>query len=73
MVVPLFESIKNLNVIPKEWSQHPLSEPYIGKQIKIVPINDFRRLELVFPVPDLDKEYKSKVIHIRLFQQNMRY
>ena len=64
MVVPLFESIKNLNVTPKDWPQHPMSDKYIGKRIRIVPITDFRELVIVFPLHDLKKEYKSKV---RLF------
>ena len=68
MVVPLFESIKNLNVTPKEWPQHPLSEPYLGKQITIVPIMDFRSLEIVFPIPTLGNEFRSRV---RYFYENM--
>ena len=61
VVIPLFSQIINKNVTPPEWTTHPYSDEYLRKEVSIVPIEDSRRMEILFPIPDLNEFYKSQV------------
>lgn len=66
-VVSLFGKIPNLNVIPPECPAHPLSDPYLGKQVNEI---QGKELQIVFPTESLSKNYKTKVFVVNSFEIN---
>ncbi|XP_061601535.1 insulin-degrading enzyme isoform X2 [Cololabis saira] len=63
MVVNLFEEVENKNVSIPEFPEHPFQEEHLKQFYKVVPIKDIRNLYVTFPIPDLQKYYKSNPGH----------
>ena len=66
VVVPLFEGIKNKNLVPLkfEFKDHPWGADQLKKQLYVAPVNDYNSMQLVFAVPDIYYEqYQISVIH----------
>ncbi|XP_073452147.1 insulin-degrading enzyme isoform X1 [Aquarana catesbeiana] len=63
LLVKLFAEVKNKNVPVPEFPENPFTEQYLKKMYKIVPIKDIRNLYVTFPIPDLQKYYKSNPGH----------
>ena len=61
MTVPLFSSIVNKNLTPKNWPKHPYSENSLNKKIFVVPVKDKRVMNFIFKYPDEVKHYKEGV------------
>ncbi|MFT7806061.1 insulin-degrading enzyme isoform X2 [Arapaima gigas] len=63
MVVKLFAEVENKNVPVPEFPEHPFQEEHLKQFYKVVPIKDIRNLYVTFPIPDLQKYYKSNPGH----------
>ncbi|XP_069609891.1 insulin-degrading enzyme isoform X2 [Ranitomeya imitator] len=63
LLVKLFAEVENKNVPVPEFTENPFQEQYLQKMYKIVPIKDIRNLYVTFPIPDLQKYYKSNPGH----------
>ncbi|XP_067091870.1 insulin-degrading enzyme isoform X2 [Osmerus mordax] len=63
MVVKLFGEVENKNVPVPEFHEHPFQEEHLRQYYKVVPIKDIRNLYVTFPIPDLQKYYKSNPGH----------
>ncbi|XP_023863299.1 insulin-degrading enzyme isoform X1 [Salvelinus sp. IW2-2015] len=63
MVVKLFGEVENKNVPIPEFPEHPFQEEHLRQFYKVVPIKDIRNLYVTFPIPDLQKHYKSNPGH----------
>ncbi|XP_039900586.1 insulin-degrading enzyme isoform X2 [Simochromis diagramma] len=63
MVVKLFGEVENKNVPVPEFPEHPFQEHHLKQFYKVVPIKDIRNLYVTFPIPDLQKYYKSNPGH----------
>ncbi|KAK6481984.1 insulin-degrading enzyme-like isoform X1 [Huso huso] len=63
MVVKLFSEVENKNVPVPEFPEHPFQEEHLRQFYKVVPIKDIRNLYVTFPIPDLQKHYKSNPGH----------
>ncbi|XP_008320371.2 insulin-degrading enzyme isoform X1 [Cynoglossus semilaevis] len=63
MVVKLFGEVENKNVPLPEFPEHPFQEEHLRQFYKVVPIKDIRNLHVTFPIPDLQKYYKSNPGH----------
>ncbi|XP_034408413.1 insulin-degrading enzyme-like [Cyclopterus lumpus] len=63
MVVKLFGEVENKNVPIPEFPEHPFQEEHLKQFYKVVPIQDVRNLYVTFPIPDLQKYYKSNPGH----------
>ncbi|XP_061692661.1 insulin-degrading enzyme isoform X2 [Syngnathoides biaculeatus] len=63
MVVKLFGEVENKNVPIPEFPDHPFQDQYLKQFYKVVPIKDIRNLYVTFPIPDLQKYYKSNPGH----------
>uniref|UniRef100_A0AAZ3RRR4 Insulin-degrading enzyme n=1 Tax=Oncorhynchus tshawytscha TaxID=74940 RepID=A0AAZ3RRR4_ONCTS len=63
MVVKLFAEVENKNVPIPEFPNHPFQEEHLKQFYKVVPIKDIRNLYVTFPIPDLQKYYKSNPGH----------
>ncbi|XP_042081303.1 insulin-degrading enzyme isoform X2 [Haplochromis burtoni] len=63
MVVKLFGEVENKNVPVPEFPEHPFQEQHLKQFYKVVPIKDIRNLYVTFPIPDLQKYYKSNPGH----------
>uniref|UniRef100_A0A8C4F7H0 Insulin-degrading enzyme n=1 Tax=Dicentrarchus labrax TaxID=13489 RepID=A0A8C4F7H0_DICLA len=63
MVVNLFGEVENKNVPIPEFPEHPFQEEHLKQFYKVVPIKDIRNLYVTFPIPDLQKYYKSNPGH----------
>ncbi|XP_077468560.1 insulin-degrading enzyme isoform X3 [Stigmatopora argus] len=63
MVVKLFGEVENKNVPVPEFPEHPFQDEYLKQFYKVVPIKDIRNLYVTFPIPDLQKYYKSNPGH----------
>ncbi|XP_034755125.1 insulin-degrading enzyme isoform X2 [Etheostoma cragini] len=63
MVVKLFGEVENKNVPIPEFPEHPFQEEHLKQFYKVVPIKDIRNLYVTFPIPDLQKYYKSNPGH----------
>ncbi|XP_037637907.1 insulin-degrading enzyme isoform X1 [Sebastes umbrosus] len=63
MVVKLFGEVENKNVPIPEFPEHPFQEEHLKQFYSIVPIKDIRNLYVTFPIPDLQKYYKSNPGH----------
>ncbi|XP_054654801.1 insulin-degrading enzyme isoform X2 [Dunckerocampus dactyliophorus] len=63
MVVKLFGEVENKNVPIPEFPDHPFQDEYLKQFYKVVPIKDIRNLYVTFPIPDLQKYYKSNPGH----------
>uniref|UniRef100_A0A3Q0QWJ7 Insulin-degrading enzyme n=1 Tax=Amphilophus citrinellus TaxID=61819 RepID=A0A3Q0QWJ7_AMPCI len=63
MVVKLFGEVENKNVPVPEFPEHPFQEEHLKQFYKVVPIKDIRNLYVTFPIPDLQKYYKSNPGH----------
>ena len=61
MTVPLFLNVINKNVEKPVWTDHPLGPEQLHVKLFAVPMKDIRKLEMIFPTPDLDEHYKSDV------------
>ena len=67
IVVPLFGKIINRNVTPLWIELHPYSQNFCQKMIKIVPFRDTRKLNIFFPLPDIQQhQIKCNVIKLLL-------
>ncbi|CCH62950.1 hypothetical protein TBLA_0I02940 [Henningerozyma blattae CBS 6284] len=60
----MFKDVKNLNRELPVYEEKMLTEEYLMQIINIKPVQDMRKLELSFTVPDLDKEWESKTPRI---------
>ncbi|CAD6193834.1 unnamed protein product [Caenorhabditis auriculariae] len=58
-----FESIENKNVERVAWNESPYGPEQLGKRIEVVPVKDTRTLQVVFPIPDYNADYKSQPSH----------
>nr|XP_043901577.1 insulin-degrading enzyme isoform X4 [Solea senegalensis] len=63
MVVKLFAEVENKSVPVPEFPEHPFQEEHLKQFYKVVPIKDIRNLYVTFPIPDLQKYYKSNPGH----------
>uniref|UniRef100_A0A8C5MX61 Insulin-degrading enzyme n=1 Tax=Leptobrachium leishanense TaxID=445787 RepID=A0A8C5MX61_9ANUR len=63
LIVKLFAEVENKNVPLPEFPDNPFQEEHLQKTYKIVPIKDIRNLYVTFPIPDLQKYYKSNPGH----------
>ncbi|XP_003737238.1 insulin-degrading enzyme [Galendromus occidentalis] len=63
MAVTLFGGVKDKAIEAPSWPKHPFGEAQLRKQIKIVPVKDSRQMMVVFPMPDMRKEYRSSPSH----------
>lgn len=63
LVINLFAGVANKSVKVPEWNEHPFSENCLRKQAMIVPVKDFRNLNVTFPIPDLQPYYKTSPGH----------
>ncbi|KAM9326665.1 insulin-degrading enzyme [Gastrophryne carolinensis] len=63
LLVKLFAEVKDKNVPVPEFPENPFTQEYLKKMYKIVPIKDIRNLYVTFPIPDLQKYYKSNPGH----------
>ncbi|XP_073541342.1 insulin-degrading enzyme isoform X2 [Phyllobates terribilis] len=63
LLVKLFAEVENKNVPVPEFTENPFQKQYLQKMYKIVPIKDIRNLYVTFPIPDLQKYYKSNPGH----------
>ncbi|KAM3913652.1 insulin-degrading enzyme isoform 1-T1 [Leptodactylus fuscus] len=63
LLVKLFGEVENKNVPVPEFPENPFHMPYLQKMCKIVPVKDLRNLYVTFPIPDLQKYYKSNPGH----------
>ncbi|XP_069812626.1 insulin-degrading enzyme isoform X2 [Dendropsophus ebraccatus] len=63
LLVKLFAEVENKNVPVPEFPDNPFQKQYLQKIYKIVPIKDIRNLYVTFPIPDLQKYYKSNPGH----------
>ncbi|XP_061645273.1 insulin-degrading enzyme isoform X3 [Phyllopteryx taeniolatus] len=63
MVVKLFGEVENKSVPIPEFPDHPFHDQYLKQFYKVVPIKDIRNLYVTFPIPDLQKYYKSNPGH----------
>ncbi|XP_066457093.1 insulin-degrading enzyme isoform X2 [Eleutherodactylus coqui] len=63
LLVKLFAEVENKNVPVPEFPENPFMEQYLQKMYKIVPVKDIRNLYVTFPIPDLQKYYKSNPGH----------
>ncbi|XP_008428221.1 insulin-degrading enzyme isoform X2 [Poecilia reticulata] len=63
MVENLFGEVENKNVPVPEFPEHPFQEEHLKQFYKVVPIKDIRNLYVTFPIPDLQKYYKSNPGH----------
>ncbi|XP_030424790.1 insulin-degrading enzyme isoform X2 [Gopherus evgoodei] len=63
LVVKLFSEVENKNVPLPEFPEHPFQEEHLRQLYKVVPIKDIRNLCVTFPIPDLQKYYKSNPGH----------
>ncbi|XP_038140028.1 insulin-degrading enzyme [Cyprinodon tularosa] len=63
MVEQLFGEVENKNVPVPEFPEHPFQEEHLKQFYKVVPIKDIRNLYVTFPIPDLQKYYKSNPGH----------
>ncbi|KAJ4948270.1 hypothetical protein JOQ06_019806 [Pogonophryne albipinna] len=63
MVVKLFGEVENKNVPVPEFPEHPFQEEHLRQFYSVVPIKDIRNLYVTFPIPDLQKHYKSNPGH----------
>ncbi|KAG8551692.1 hypothetical protein GDO81_004220 [Engystomops pustulosus] len=63
LLVKLFAEVENKNVPVPEFPENPFQKQYLQKMYKIVPIKDIRNLYVTFPIPDLQKYYKSNPGH----------
>lgn len=68
IVVDLFSQVKNKEIELPVWPQHPFNEQHFQTKWYIVPIKHIRSLNIVFPLPDQQKYYKSAVTIISTFQ-----
>ncbi|XP_041865501.1 insulin-degrading enzyme-like [Melanotaenia boesemani] len=59
MVVRLFSDVENKNVPIPEFPEHPFQESQLKQLYKVVPVKDIRKLNVTFPIPDIQKYYKS--------------
>ncbi|KAF3825004.1 hypothetical protein GH733_005638 [Mirounga leonina] len=55
--------VENKNVPLPEFPKHPFQEEHLKQLYKIVPMKDIRNLYVTFPIPDLQKYYKSNPGH----------
>ncbi|KAM4730097.1 insulin-degrading enzyme isoform 1-T1 [Anableps anableps] len=63
MVENLFGEVENKNVPVPEFPEHPFQEEHLKQFYKVVPIKDIRNLYVTFPIPDLQRYYKSNPGH----------
>ncbi|XP_044152189.1 insulin-degrading enzyme isoform X2 [Bufo gargarizans] len=63
LLVKLFAEVENKNVPVPEFPENPFQKQCLQKTYKIVPIKDIRNLYVTFPIPDLQKYYKSNPGH----------
>ncbi|XP_063818112.1 insulin-degrading enzyme isoform X1 [Pseudophryne corroboree] len=63
LLVKLFAEVEHKNVTLPEFPDNPFQKPYLQKMYKIVPVKDIRNLYVTFPIPDLQKYYKSNPGH----------
>ncbi|PIO64197.1 peptidase, M16 family, partial [Teladorsagia circumcincta] len=54
-----FGNIEDKGVERKEWLESPYGKEQLGKRVEVVPVEDARKLIVIFPIPDLWAEYKS--------------
>lgn len=61
MILSLFSDVANKNVKRPEWTDHPFGPEQLQVRGYVVPVKDFRNLNISFPIPDLHEHYKSGV------------
>lgn len=61
MAVEMFSDVKNHHTAAKVYKNGPLGPKELKKLLRVVPIKDFRKLEVYFPVPDSTANYLSMV------------
>lgn len=59
MAVEMFSDVKNHHTAAKVYKNGPLGPKELKKLLRVVPIKDFRKLEVYFPVPDSTANYLS--------------
>ena len=60
MVTDLFNNVENKNVEGPSWLQHPYLPKDNRSLTYIVPVKDIRNLDMLFPIPDINRDnYKS--------------
>ncbi|XP_036067708.1 insulin-degrading enzyme isoform X2 [Oryzias melastigma] len=59
-VVKLFGKVQNKSVPIPEFLEHPFQGEQLKQVYKVVPVKDIRKLHVTFPIPDLQKYYRSK-------------
>ncbi|XP_015174662.1 PREDICTED: insulin-degrading enzyme isoform X1 [Polistes dominula] len=63
IVVNLFSEVKNKEIEIPVWSEEPFTENDLANIWYIVPIKDTRSLNMIFPIPDLRKDYNAAPTH----------
>ncbi|XP_011313531.1 insulin-degrading enzyme, partial [Fopius arisanus] len=58
MIVKMFVEVPNKGVDAPEWRDRPFNENHYGHKWFIVPIEDLRAMEIIFPLPDVREHYK---------------
>lgn len=61
MVAPVFGKVVNKDVVRPEWLNHPFGTEELRKVAYMPPVEDLRELNILFPLPDYRKFYKSRV------------
>ena len=73
MVLNTFSEVKNKNVKPDTWPEHPFNaEEHFQRKWYIVPISDIRKLNLLFPSPDFSSYYRSKVLILKILTKKIK-
>ncbi|XP_011869711.1 PREDICTED: insulin-degrading enzyme-like [Vollenhovia emeryi] len=63
MIVDLFSDVTNKDVeIPDVWSENPFKDEDCGTIWYIVPIQEIRRLQIMFPLPKLEQQHHCSAI-----------
>ncbi|RWS17810.1 Insulin-degrading enzyme-like protein [Dinothrombium tinctorium] len=60
MTIPLLKMIKNKNVTVQVWHENPFGYQQLKKKFSVVPIENVHKLQIMFPISDLKKYYKTK-------------
>ncbi|CAG7838561.1 unnamed protein product [Allacma fusca] len=61
LVEKYFLDVKNYEFEAPHWPESPFGPDEAQTRIDILPIKDIRSLEIIFPIPDDSKDYKSGI------------
>lgn len=70
LVVPLFSDVMNKHVDIPEWTEHPYGPEQLQMMGYVVPVKDFRNLNISFPTPDFHVYHKTGVSLVMIITCN---